>query len=928
MVSDGHDFGGGVDLNVAGFNLVHNDFLVRSVNPGLGDGGRCVGGPCFVGNDLGGFDFPDEFVVSVPSDFSADHLNGWFRGWEWRARMVDPGPVEGGQRGDQNEDEKDPSDTTYGVPICHVRDIVADGFPFAQKPLLQLVFAMKTPTPNRRRWPIVILVWGLAMGIAGATVGEMDYLPNQVIVQLKSAPSSILSQSVIGGFESMMPSAAIADIRPLRSSTPGLSAQSVEVAASSHYLIRFVATQNIEAIVRQLLKNPQVARAQPNYKYYFNGVPNDPHYPKQYVTETSGANIVSPVKAQLEAAWGVTHGDPGVLVGVMDTGVAWLHPDLAVNIWRNPSETENGKDDDGNGLVDDVRGWDFVGALALTPTPDNDPQDRSWHGTHVAGILGAVAGNAVGIAGVGFNCKIVPLKVADDNGEFGTTAAIVNAISYGLSKNVRIFNMSFGGRLVDFLFESAVKNAIQAGAVVVAAAGNQTAEDPERNLDYTDATTKKMIPASYPGVVCVSSTDNSLKLAETSKIGVSVVVAAPGDVVLSTYFQESGVPSEYAYAYAGGTSQAAPFVSGVIALMWSVSPNASASSVVARLIASAHKTTAANRTVEFGYGIAWPYEAIRQLNRSVPVLTHTPPTMLNTGVLSTLMATTVSDIVSYAFPVATLHYWFTTPSTEKTVVMTKNGNQQAAGILPPTSATLFNYYIVVKDLQPTHSVRLPAMGFFSVPLEDRLAPSIDFVGTLKFDFMSKKRIEVKIIDNVGVDSKSIHLDIVGTSGTRSFSVEDTEVKWDGATFSVDLSGMALSGPGNVVITARASDLKGNAASASTTFKIGESLSIFGPQGPDTPVLNAPNPFDPSHQLTRIQYQLTVDSDVTWTIYSMGYRPVIRTVIGTQMAGYHEITWDGNDDGGSPLPNGVYFGVIHAVADGVHRRANVKMAVLR
>ena len=269
--------------------------------------------------------------------------------------------------------------------------------------------------------------------------------------------------------------------------------------------------------------DPDVEYAEPNYYWYITATPNDSsfdllwglHNTGQTVNETSGT-----ADADIDAveAWDITTGSSDVVVAVIDSGVDYNHPDLSANIWTNTGEiADNDFDDDGNGYKDDVRGWDFVDGV----DGDNDPIDSTNHGTHVAGIIGAVGNNSIGVTGVNWTVKIMPLRVGND---YGVVSDITAAIQYASEMGAHVINLSLGGADES----QTVKAAIDASsAVVVCAAGN----------DGTDNDTSPLYPASYdsPNIIAVAATDQNDELASFSNFGVtSVDVAAPGTNIYST----------------------------------------------------------------------------------------------------------------------------------------------------------------------------------------------------------------------------------------------------------------------------------------------------------------------------------------------------------------------------------------------------------
>ena len=327
---------------------------------------------------------------------------------------------------------------------------------------------------------------------------------------------------------------------------------------------------NIHQIIEELQALPEVEYAEPNYIYTIDQmqpvgpeltaeevarmqsnrqaaksdavVPNDPLYPEQW--------YIPAVKADL--VWEQTTGDSTQVIAILDTGVDWTHPDLKNKIWRNPGEIEgNGRDDDSNGFIDDYMGWDFI-------NNDNNPMDDNSHGTHVAGIAAAEANNGIGIAGVNWHAKIMPIKVFQSSG-YGDAATITQGIIYATRKGATVINMSFGSYARSFTMENALLNAYPE-CMLVAAAGND-GRDIESRMPLG-----RHYPAAIPYVLGVMSPEAIFSNSDKNGPTFSTYdelnnyeLNAPGTDIIST------IPNGNYRVYQG-TSMAAPLVSGALSL--------------------------------------------------------------------------------------------------------------------------------------------------------------------------------------------------------------------------------------------------------------------------------------------------------------------------------------------------------------------------
>lgn len=331
------------------------------------------------------------------------------------------------------------------------------------------------------------------------------------------------------------------------------------------------------AAAAELMRTGAATYAQPNYIYRVSAT-NDPAWPDLWGLDNRGQSIrgvsgTTDVDLDVPAAWNETRGSSSILVAVIDTGTDIGHPDLAANIWVNTKEKNGlpGVDDDGNGFVDDVNGWDFVNNDASVF--DSEAEDA--HGTHVAGTIAGIADNSRGIAGVAPRVRILPIKAIGSGG--GTTAQVVAAVEYAAAMGADVINASFGGRTSSP--DTALSDAIAAsGAVFVAAAGNGGDDEIGDDND-----TMLISPAglSATNIVSVAAVDNRGRLPAFSNYGDSTVdLGAPGVSIVSTY------PGNQ-YVWMDGTSMAAPHVSGVAALVASKHTGLPVADTVKALLASA-----------------------------------------------------------------------------------------------------------------------------------------------------------------------------------------------------------------------------------------------------------------------------------------------------------------------------------------------------
>lgn len=313
-----------------------------------------------------------------------------------------------------------------------------------------------------------------------------------------------------------------------------------------------------------------VQYAEPDYIVHATVVPNDPRWGDLW----GMTNIKAP------QAWDTFTGDANFVVADIDTGIDRTHPDLAANMWTNPGEIAgNNIDDDGNGYIDDVYGWDWAYG-------DNDPSDLNGHGSHTSGTVGAVGNNGVGVVGVNWNVKIMALKFLNDSGS-GSTSNAISALNYAVNKGVKVSNNSWGGGGFSQALYDAIENSKSVGHLFIAAAGN----------NGTNNDTTAFYPANYTNdnLISVAAIDINDNKASFSNYGATTVdLGAPGVNIVST------TPNN-TYSSYSGTSMATPHVAGAAALLYGLNPTWTYAQVRDRILSTARPIAAlSGKTVTGG----------------------------------------------------------------------------------------------------------------------------------------------------------------------------------------------------------------------------------------------------------------------------------------------------------------------------------------
>jgi subtilisin family serine protease len=367
--------------------------------------------------------------------------------------------------------------------------------------------------------------------------------------------------------------------------------------ANVYRVTLFEQSADVINLCAQLQKHPSVEYAEPNFLIKSLLVPDDPYYHSSGTWGQSYDDLWGIKKIQCEGAWDVTTGSQDVIVAVVDTGIDYNHEDLVQNIWINTGEIpDNGIDDDGNGFIDDIRGYDFC-TYGGKPR-DNDPMDGRGHGTHCAGTIAAVTDNTMGVAAISWHSKLMAVQGLDETGT-GWDTDLAEAVIYAADNGASVINCSWGAEGWDAsqVMKDAMGHAYDLNCVIVAAAGNFNAK------------ALMFFPANMKEVITISAFDDNDIRASFSNWGIKIDVAAPGVDILSclaagSYYEQhyqSSIVGEK-YIRLNGTSMAAPHVSGLSALILSNYPEFSNEQVRQVLRISADDVSGAGWDEDSGYG--------------------------------------------------------------------------------------------------------------------------------------------------------------------------------------------------------------------------------------------------------------------------------------------------------------------------------------
>lgn len=463
---------------------------------------------------------------------------------------------------------------------------------------------------------LLIAVQGAsAVSTQGQSLPKPTMLKGKITVQFTE---DVIPSRIVNGFGRV--SVGVASLDNVLATVNASSAEAIFVDAkkpeagsdkkdlTGFYELTIPEDADVFATVRELLQNPNVKLAEPVWLYYIDiSTPNDPQYASQYQMSPPGPD------PQPYNAWDMERGSDSIKIAIIDTGVLYNHPDLTGNIWVNPGEDidgdmavwdpgdMNGIDDDGNGFIDDLVGWDFVNAMSSVwpgedgVTRDNNPSDHNGHGTHCAGISAAMTNNGTNVTGVAGGwfgghrssrgCRIMCIRAG------GTTAGglgelnsndLAAAVNYAANNGAHVINGSWGGGSFSSALNTAMFNAVAAGVSFIHSAGND-------NVDIEGWHDQ------VPGVVTVAATNNAdqkwtWNSSQGSNFGTWITVSAPGQNILSTV-SNAYSPSTAIYT---GTSMAAPYVAGLNALIRSMMPSLTRAQVDSIITVTADNIDAQN----------------------------------------------------------------------------------------------------------------------------------------------------------------------------------------------------------------------------------------------------------------------------------------------------------------------------------------------
>ncbi len=617
------------------------------------------------------------------------------------------------------------------------------------------------------------LLLATSLLIGSAFVHAEDYAPNQVIVKFRH------------GARRPALSFQAAPMKTFGIGKATERARRFTEAVEDYAVINLSPGTSVEDAIRALRARADIEYAGPNTIVHAMATPNDTFFSaQQWSLNNTGQTVngnVGVADADIDApeAWDLVTGSATVIVAVVDGSVDYTHPDLAANMWHNPGEINNdGIDNDGDGVIDDYYGANFV---RVSGPPLGDPgSDGYFHGSHVAGIIGAATNNSQGIAGTAWGIKIMALRFLDSGGS-GSISNATEAIQFATAHGASVINNSWATSSDDPLLHAAITAAYNAGIVITAAAGND-ANSP--TVYY---------PAAYSEVIAVSATTN-IDRPILYNYGAHIDLGAPGRDIAST------TPSNQ-YAFSTGTSMAAPHVAGVAALMKSVSSSITPDQTLTILKASVDVPTLwetfSTTTTWYGAGRLNAFNAVR----SVGDVTA-PSVLLTAPVSATTYNGTISLNATASDNKVLMKVWFMVDgvviSTDTTSPYSTNWN---------TALVSDGAHVITARAFDGAGNTASSSANINVGNSDTVIPAISITapsgGTYRFGTIS---VNATATDNVGVSKVWFALDGVNMSTDTTFAYS-----WSFDTLTT------TNGPHT--ITATAFDAVGNSSATAVSFNI-------------------------------------------------------------------------------------------------------------